>query len=277
MTAALTLVLTRRCDRACPYCPQEFREQDMSPGTLEAALDELAPRLDGRGRVRLFGGEPTLVPALVRRAIERVERRWPELRVELPTSGSRLAELEPLLSGRPRVEVFVSRPGPECERLPSVVVNLLLEPGLAAGTLASRVLELWKRGLRRLNLLPAYFVAWNAAQLAELRRGLAGLARLRRGAPFEVVNAARWGAVPLYGDGLCVDADGSVYASSLFLARRAAPYAASLRLGRVGGGPLSSLPLPRTLGALVERCWPADVVAGTLAADRALTEFVHGL
>lgn len=278
----LTLALTRRCNLRCGFCPQAFFERDMPPELLDAALAGLLPAAQAGASVRLFGGEPLLAFPAVRRAVAAVSRLAPGLRVELPTNGILLDErVAALLRRHPEVEVALSRPAARARALPNVVFNVLLAPGEPAQRAVARAGRLALAGYRSLNFLPAYFVRWTAAELGELSRTFSGLATLlwrlkRRGVRVRVVNRERLAAVPLYGDGFCVDVDGSVYASSLALAAAAAPAAAALRLGRVGGR-LRRAPPPETLSRALEACWPADVLEATAAADAALTHFVHAL
>lgn len=67
---SLVLVLTTRCQLRCPYCSQGemLPRQDMSPEVLRKAL-LLASQGTRPLQIQLTGGEPTLVPELVRLAI----------------------------------------------------------------------------------------------------------------------------------------------------------------------------------------------------------------
>lgn len=54
--APLTLVLTRRCELRCGYCPQSFAQRDMSLKVLEAAIGNLMGRITEGAPIKLFGG-----------------------------------------------------------------------------------------------------------------------------------------------------------------------------------------------------------------------------
>lgn len=278
----LVLVLTRRCDRNCGYCPQGFDDADMAEGVLDAAIDGLMPRLASPARVKLFGGEPLLRPDLVARALERLASAAPGTKVELPTHGKGLPAVESLLARHPEVEVFVSRPHPWAARLPGVVHNFLIPPGEAPAMTARRLALARRLGYARFNFLPAYFVPWTPAQLKGLGAAFAGLALVLRrwaaaGRPAEVVNLARVGSTPLYNDGIVVDADGEVYNSNLILAEAVRPHRRRLRLGDVlDPGRLAARPSADTAQVLQDSFSP-EIMASTRAADAALTAFCRSL
>lgn len=281
-TPLLVLVLTRRCDRSCGYCPQGFDDADMSEGVLDAALEGLLPRLASPARVKLFGGEPLLRPDLVKRALDRLAAIAPGTPVELPTHGKGLPAVEALLARRPEVEVFVSRPDPWAARLPGVVHNFLIPPGEAPAATAGRLAAARRLGYARFNFLPAYFVAWTPDQLKGLASAFAGLRLVlgrwaAAGSPAEVVNLSRRGSTPLYNDGLVVDADGEVYSSNLILAEAVRPHRRLLRLGSVlDPGRLSERPAADAARVLQDAFSPEEL-ASTRAADAALTEFCLSL
>ena len=278
----LVLVLTRRCDRRCGFCPQGFSDADMSEAVLDAALEGLLPLLAAPARVKLFGGEPLLRPDLAARALDYLDAHAPGTPVELPTNGGGLAAAATVLARRPGLEIFVSRPTPQAARLSGVVHNFLIPPGEPPARTARRLLDARRMGFTRFNILPAYFVAWSSAQLEGLAaafRGLAAVvARLEAGGrPIEIANLARAGSTPLYNDGLVVDVDGEVYSSNLALAAAVSPRRGLLRLGRAQEpGRLAARP-----GAGAERVmsdsFPAEVLASTRAVDAALTGFCLGL
>lgn len=274
----LVLVLTRRCDRRCGYCPQAFADADMAPDTLDAALKGILPRLGAPARVKLFGGEPLLRPDLVARALARLAASAPGTAVELPTHGKGLPAVEALLSRHPEVEVFVSRPDPSAARLAGVTHNFLIPPGEDPTTTVRRLALARRLGYSRFNFLPAYFVLWTSAQLKGLTEAFSAL-RLAldrwsaEGRPAEVVNLARRGSTPLYNDGLVVDTDGEVYSSNLILADAVRPHRRRLHLGQVRDpGRLAAYPADDATQVLKDS-FSADVLASTHAVDTALTGF----
>lgn len=278
----LVLTLTRRCDRRCGFCPQEFAERDMSEAVLDAALEGLLPRLAAPRRLKLFGGEPLLRPDLAARALERAARLAPEAPVELNTHGGGLAEAEGLLSRHPRLELFVSRPLPEAARVPGAVHNFLLPPDETLPRTIERFLAARAAGFTRFNFLPAYFTAWTPPALALLRARFEALRRLLAvkdslGRRAEAVNPGRRGSTPLYNDGLVVDVDGEVYSSSLVLTAAVGPRRGDLRLGSVAAPEFLAAEPPASAAGLMAEAFPPPVIASTFAVDAELTGFCRAL
>lgn len=278
----LVLVLTRRCNQRCGFCPQTFMDRDMEESILDAALTGLLPLLRTPSRVKLFGGEPLLRPDLVTRAVEFLAAKSPRTVIELPTNGRGLPAVAALLARRPKVEVFVSTPSAKSARHPGAVHNFLLPPGEAAAKTARRLIEARRMGFARFNFLPAYFVPWTPAQLEGLTAAFAALQVVLRkmaaaGRAAEVVNLARHGSTPLYNDGLVVDADGEVYSSNLVLADAVWPHRKRLSLGHVRR--------PRALAArarsetaqVLKDSFSDEIMASSLAADAALTAFCRAI
>ncbi|HPA51691.1 MAG TPA: radical SAM protein [Thermoanaerobaculia bacterium] len=67
---AVTLLLTTRCNLSCAYCPQRRgAPREMDAAALEAAVRLVATSGHARPKLVLFGGEPLLAKALVRRVL----------------------------------------------------------------------------------------------------------------------------------------------------------------------------------------------------------------
>ena len=87
MVKQLILTVTRQCNLRCTYCPTA---KDGWPSlSAQDARDAVKLFVDrcGGGAIKLFGGEPLLVPEVVRAAMEQA-REMPEIRwVYLSTNG----------------------------------------------------------------------------------------------------------------------------------------------------------------------------------------------
>lgn len=87
----LVLALTTRCNLACSYCYNGFRPEgaDMDPKVLKSALD-----LAGSGRgplhIQLTGGEPTLVPHILKKALHQARRLKRPYTIGIQTNGTNL-------------------------------------------------------------------------------------------------------------------------------------------------------------------------------------------
>ncbi len=293
MTQSIVLIVTRRCNLECSYCPVRKDDSLMSPATALAAVRGLDSR--GGGLVRLTGGEPTLnwktVDAVIRE-VTLLRGQSRQMSVELCTNGTLLDAERIERCGRDGVTVVVSLDGSpgtmsssgrrplanqeDLLRLPGVVVTQTVSPQ-NAGRILDDFLHLWNLGARRLNFLPVYYVPWSARQLADLRAGFEAIAgflgpRLSRGEA-AVRNLERSGSMPLFNDDLTVDTDGTVYTTNLVMADSiTAPLLDALR---ASGQEPPSLP-PDILGRLEKLLDPA-VRRSIRSVDRALTRFVEDL
>ena len=68
----LQLMVTRRCQLRCTYCPVDKGDRDMSAGVVDRAVDLLLTARSPRVRLDLTGGEALLREDLVRRAVDRL-------------------------------------------------------------------------------------------------------------------------------------------------------------------------------------------------------------
>lgn len=85
----LILCLTTRCNLACTYCyhGESAEPMDMSWSVLDRALDRVGPE-KGPFHLQLTGGEPTLVPALIERAVRKVRIPGRSDTIGIQTNGT---------------------------------------------------------------------------------------------------------------------------------------------------------------------------------------------
>jgi MoaA/NifB/PqqE/SkfB family radical SAM enzyme len=266
--------------------------------------------LFGGGEVKLFGGEPLLVPEAVRAALEEARGRPAVRRIILSSNGLRLDEAWlRYLAGHDKVVLALSLDGrPEDHRrhrrgpgaavdgyehlvtlLPllvrsrRVIVTQTIAPDLAAHA-AANFDHLWELGFRRFNLLPAYFVPWRATEIQELEAALGQIgdrirARWAEGQRLYLKNLYTWAPTPLFNTGLVVDSDRSIHASNVGLASSYQDLLADTRVG--------DLDDPPSLGALTARAAempallaarvPEPIWRATVAVDEVLGRLCRGL
>ncbi len=306
----LVLTVTRACNLRCSYCPTaKDGWPSLSAADARRALDLFVGAFGG-GAVKLFGGEPLLVPEVVRAAIDHAET-LPGIRsIQLSTNGLMLddAWLE-LLASRPKTILQVSMDGrpedhrrhrrslpkvldtydhlaalaPRLARLPRVVVTQTIPPATAAAA-ADNFEHLLSLGFRRFNFLPGYYIPWTDEQLAALERALGAMAenieaRWAAGEWLYVRNLTTRAPTPFFNTGLVVDADRTIHPSNVGLSG-----ALEELLDQTRCGDLDAPPTPaalagkqREVNALLERTLPPRVWSSTLAADEALTRFCRRL
>lgn len=305
----LVLVLTRRCQLRCGYCPVVKGEEDMPEAVALRALRLFVDRYGG-GDVKLFGGEPLLAPGVARAVIAAAEREPAVRRILVSTNGVALDEgwCDDLVRARKTV-VVLSLDGTEADhaalRSPAaiateghrsvlaslprlagagrVLVNQVIAPTTAARA-AANFEYLLSLGVRRVNLLPASYVAWTAEELEALAEGLAAIRRRvvagrARGERLYVRNVFVRAPQPLFAAGVVVDTDGSIFASDCILSDVSSGVRAALRCGSVESPP-RLVELDRSAGeaeALLSAALAPEVLAATRAVDRELTGFTRAL
>ncbi len=300
---SLILVLTRRCDLRCAYCPTvKDGEPDLSPADALRAIDLFVSR-HGGGDCKLFGGEPLLVPAAVEAVIRNAP---PTVNVYLSTNGSHLSRhwIE-LLHAHPSVTLTVSLDGepgdhdglrrgartydtvtrwlPELLRLPRFVVTQTIAPSTAARA-AANFRHLRALGIRRFNLLPGYYLPWTEAQLSALHQSFDEIA-----AHFETAwslgerlylrNLFVRAPTPFYNTGFVVDSDRRIYPNNLVLAGAFDSLRAATSIGSLDAPPTPERLAEATAAApaVLEAAVGARIMESTRLADAALTALCNRL
>jgi hypothetical protein len=162
-------------------------------------------------------------------------------------------------------------------------VTQVIAPSTASRAL-DNFLHLRSLGIRRFNLLPAYYVPWRPEQLEALSRSFGEIAShfestWRAGDYLYLRNLFTLAPTPFYNTGMVVDSDERVYASNLILAGNFDALRAESALGT-----LDALPSAEALAAGAERAarrlresTRPDIWASTLAADAALSRLCERL
>ena len=306
----LILTVTRQCDLRCSYCPTA---KDGWPSlTIEQvhqALDLFVER--GGGDLKLFGGEPLLVPDVVRAVLDRTRSEESIERVYLSTNGLGLDEswlervradekliLTLSMDGRPedhRRFRRAAKPGvpdayehivsmlPAILATPRVVLTMTIPPASAKNALANFD-HLRGLGFRRFNLLPGYYLPWRQEQLAALREGFDGIAGRYReawdeGTHLYLRNLFTWAPTPFFNTGMVVDADGSIHPSNIGLSGKLDHLLEQTRAGTLDAPPSASALEEKSneVNPLLESALDEDVLASTRAVDAELSRMVRGL
>lgn len=302
-TASLLLTVTRRCNLRCAYCPTvKDGLPDLSVADALRAMDVFVATCGG-GEVKLFGGEPLLVPDVVEAVIRRAP---PEVRVYLSTNALHLDDRWiALLHEHPGVTLTVSLDGaardhdglrrgepshahvaallPRLLRLPRFVVTQTIAPSTASRA-AANFRALRALGVTRFNLLPGYFLPWRPAQLDALNAAFHEIAAefeqaWARDERLYLRNLFIRAPTPFFNTGFVVDVDRTIHPSNLILADSFD----ALR-GRTAIGTLDAPPTRDALDAaakgvpaLLRATLPADLLDATAAADAALTRLCNRL
>ena len=281
-SSQLTLIVTRRCQKACPECPVAVGLADMRRGILKKAITFFSPGRRKAGVVKFFGGEPLLRFDLVKYGLAELARHGYAGRVEVGTNGVLLdaAALE-YFSRRPGVQinlnsfVTVNR---RVSALPNLVWNLLIpsQKPLSALRVLARVLEVSRGAPPRVNVLPAYYRRWGKPALLQLARTLRRIRGLSDGGLLKLENAERSGPVPLFNGGLTVNADGRVYNGNLILAVKTPGAAQALLAGDLNlpGGKIT--PARARGAAFAAGLFGAEAAASGFAVDALAEKILLG-
>jgi len=315
VVAALILTVTRQCNLRCSYCPTaKDGWPSLTEGDALRALDLFEHRFGG-GDVKLFGGEPLLVPDVVRAVIDDASGREGIRRIYLSTNGLGLDDdwLE-LVRREPKLVLTLSLDGrpddhrahrralptfdgrqvadayghvaallPKLLATPRVVVTQTIAPATAHAA-HDNFLHLVDMGFRRFNLLPGYYLPWKDDQLVRLREGFDRIAATIRGRweqreHLYLRNLFTWAPTPFFNTGLVVDADRRIHANNAGLS---GSLESMLEQTRVGD--LDHPPTPEALAArsrqvngLLEATLEPRVWASTLAVDAELSRLCKSL
>ena len=281
--AQLTLVLTRRCQKACPECPVAAGAADMPPAILKKAIALFSSGGRKTGVVKFFGGEPLLRFDLVKAGLSGLVENGFAGSVEVGTNGVLLdAPKLRYFSRRPRVQINLNSSVSVNRRfsaLPNLVWNLLIPSNNPLSAL--RVLERVRKASGgpppRVNVLPAYYRPWGNEAMVLLRKTLEEIRELRETGKIRLENESRYGPVPLFNDGITVDSDGRYYHSNLILAAKTPAAAKALLAGDLnlpGGGGLGAG--SRDYCAVAKKIFGLRAVAAGFAADKLAAKILLG-
>ena len=307
---ALILTVTRQCNLRCSYCPTaKDGWPSLTRGDALKALDLFETRFGG-GDVKLFGGEPLLVPEVVRAVIAEAAHREGIRRVYLSTNGLGLdVEWLELVRREPKVVLTVSLDGrpddhrahrralpqvadvyghvmeilPELLRTPRLVVTQTIAPATAHAA-HDNFRHLVDMGFRRFNLLPGYYLPWKDDQLAALNEGFAQIAatirqRWDRGEHLYLRNLFTWAPTPFFNTGLVVDADRTIHANNAGLSGSLESMLEQTRLGDLDEPPTPEAlaDKSRQINELLEAALSSHVWQSTLAVDAELSRLCKSL
>ena len=306
---ALLLTVTRACDLRCAYCPTaKDGWPSLSPDDAVRAVSLFARY--GGGDVKIFGGEPLLVPDVVGAVLDACEAEPAVRRVQLSTNGLgltpawldrlqklRKSVLQVSMDGGPDDHRGLRRalPGagdaydhlvgllPRLLRHPRLVITQTIAPSTAARA-ADNLRHLLGLGFHRFNLLPGYYIPWRPPQLAALAAAFSDIEVLileswASGQPFSLRNLFVSAPTPFFNTGLVVDSDGAIYASNLILSGAFEHLREQTRAGTLDDPPAVADLAARAseTNALLQSALPPRVWASTLAVDQLLTRLCRRL
>ncbi len=307
---SLILTVTRACNLRCSYCPTaKDGWPSLTEGDARRAVALFAERYGG-GEMKLFGGEPLLVPEVVKAAMEAARDEPRIRRVYVSTNGLGLddhwlayfasypkAVLTISMDGLPDDHRAMRRalPGvadaydhvvalmPKLVKTPRVVVTQTIAPKTAARA-HQNFLHLRELGFWRFNFLPGYYIPWRDEQLQALAKGFDAIGSSVRetwaqDGRLYVRNLFTRAPTPFFNSGLVVDSDRTIHPSNVGLSG-----SLNSLLGKTRVGSLDDPPSAEALHARGREVWdlirttvPERVWTSTLEVDAQLTRLCRSL
>ncbi|MDG1479834.1 MAG: radical SAM protein [Myxococcota bacterium] len=306
----MILTVTRACDLRCAYCPTaKDGWPSLTPADARRAVSLFADQYGG-GDLKLFGGEPLLVPEVVRAAMEAARSRPEIRRVYLSTNGLGLTPdwiaylrgyrkgiLTISMDGSPEDHRRMRRaqPGvadaydhlmalrPQLRTLTRLVITQTIPP-TTAGRAADNLRHLLSLGFFRFNLLPGYYIPWKAHQLTALAASFDAIqdlitARWRSGRHFYLRNLFTRAPTPFFNTGFVVDADRTIHPSNIGLSGTLDHLRSQTAIGTLDAPPSPAALADKaaTVNGLLEANLSEKVWQSTLAVDAELTRLCRSL
>jgi MoaA/NifB/PqqE/SkfB family radical SAM enzyme len=294
----LILVITRRCNLNCVHCPVEKKGRDLSEKYARKAIDIFLENNAKSGKkalkIRFFGGEPFLQWEKIKRLMKYASQRSSRIIFDITTNGTLLSDnvLE-FIAERKNIELIISfhesffykkiKPYLEViSRSKKILFNIKVNPE-SVHNLAHDFIFLHRYGIRRFNILPAYYVLWGKKEIEKLvvqfQKVLLYI-RLQGQENFYIKNVHVKSEVPLFNSSLTLDIDGKVYSNSMILDSRFKKIKKFFYLGeafnkgfvKIFSRKYSEL-LDKSLGAVLKE----DVLRRTFLVDFELSKFVENL
>jgi len=306
----LILTVTRECNLRCVYCPT------VKSGWPSLTIDDSKRALDlfieryGSGTVKLFGGEPLLVPDVVRGVMEHAATLPGIDKVYLSTNGLGLTrEWLAFLRSYPKAVLTISIDGkPEDNRqyrravdgvpdaydhivsllddlhtVPRVVITQTIPPKTAHRA-AENFQHLLDLGFWRFNLLPGYYIPWQDERLAQLKTGFDGIRdiivdRWRRGERLYLRNLFTLQPTPFFNTGMIVDSDRTIHPSNVGLSGSLDELLGVTRIGDLDNPPTSDQleEKAKEINGLLQTNLAPRVWESTMAVDAELTRLCRSL
>ena len=231
----LILIVTRKCNLRCRYCPVSKSGSSISPAVFERAIDLFSAA--GGKEIKFFGGEPLLEFPSIRSAADYALKKDGGIKFEIASNGYLLnKEIEDWLLDR-KIGLTVSfdlegknfhgriKISPDLKNLLRKMVPgklaaaLVVTPGKTP-LLFENFHVLARAGFKSINLLPTFYtLSWQEEELAALKKELAAVSALARSLGIDLPGFGKEKAErdPLYNLAWAVDCNGDLYGSDFFL------------------------------------------------------------
>ena len=306
MSNQLILTVTRACNLRCSYCPTakdgwpSLRKED-----VRKAIDLFVHRFGG-GSIKLFGGEPLLVPDIVQEACLYASKIDSIEKIYLSTNGLPLTEeLIVWIKKQKKLILTISIDGGSKDhnkmrrslqgasdsyehimslrssllKLPRLVITQTIAPA-TAGRAHENFLHLYEQGFRKFNFLPGFYIPWRTNQLELLEENLQLIAKSisslwEQNRYVYIRNLFIQAPTPFFNTGVIVDSDRSIHANNLGLSEKLTNLRSKTQLGTLDVPPtrVQLQQKAQEINSILESELPSNIWKSTMAADAALSRF----
>jgi hypothetical protein len=271
----------------------------------------LFARRYGGGDIKMFGGEPLLVPEVVHAAMEAAASEVTVRRVYISTNGLGLnAEWLEAFRAFPKGILTISMDGkpedhrryrrakdasvpdtyehvvsllPILHKTPRVVVTQTIPPA-SVSRAHENFQHLRNMGFSRFNLLPGYYLPWQEHQLLALREQFDRIGDTIRdawekGEQLYLRNLFTRAPTPFFNTGLVVDADRTIHPSNVGLSGALDELRFRTQVGDLDRPPTLTELADRSaeVNGMLQEVLPPAIWSATLAVDSELTRLCRGL
>ena len=157
----LCLLVSRRCNIRCGFCPVEFTGEDMSLETASKAVKSYLEHLSSgiSPKIKFFGGEPFLNWPVMKALVDEFHGKRSKISFQVSTNGMFLDEEKiSYLLAHPELEVTLSFRTKNGWSLPGVWFTFVLTQNQSTESVIEKMNVLILEGYRRFNLIIKAFI-----------------------------------------------------------------------------------------------------------------------
>jgi MoaA/NifB/PqqE/SkfB family radical SAM enzyme len=285
----LTLIPTLSCNKSCAFCPVELNNANIDIDVAKKAI-ELFIKSNGNSKIiKFFGGEPFLRYDLLKKLVIFSKIRAGQLnkiiKFTISTNGILIGKNEFAFVKNNNIELVIDsiwtneiskQVLKDLFSYSDLVVTINI-PAYSPRNASKQVNDFYDLGVRKFNILPAYYCKWSKANLVCLKTELEKI----RGfycthSDITLKNMELKGDFPLFNTCLTCDPKGNLFLSNIAIAKHFTKLRKKLFVGNVCK--LRSIPALSGVGQeLVDSAYemlPRRILKDTLSVHSIFEDFI---
>ena len=247
-------IITYKCNLRCTYCPVKKKNISISSQVINSSLKLFKRKIE---KVKFFGGEPLLEFSKLKKLVTLIKAQNPAVKFYLTTNGLLLDKEKFNWLKKNKINLTISLDGNEFTQLknrrgsnsykkiievlgnlPSeTVFNVVIAPNTAKYFYYNFRYLVEKLGIRRFNILPAYYSDWTSLQLKVLARNLSFVLKYIKSNSLKnklfLKNFENFSDLTFFNRALVIDCDGQIYNTNAFLVSQLETHKENFRIGDV--------------------------------------------